>query len=156
MVLTLSRGTGAEGFSLDIRAVLMGLLFALMWSSAFTSARIIVADAPPLAALSVRFFISGLIAVGIARALGQSWSLTREQWRLTILFGVCQNALYLGLNFVAMQTVEASLAAIIASTMPLLVALGGLMVFGERVRPLGAAGLVAGTSWPPCAFILVT
>ena len=144
MVLTLSRGTGAEGISLDIRAVLMGLVFALMWSSAFTSARIIVADAPPLAALSVRFFISGLIAVGIARALGQSWSLTREQWRLTILFGVCQNALYLGLNFVAMQTVEASLAAIIASSLPLWVALAGWLVWGERVRLMGLVGLIAG------------
>ncbi len=129
---------------MDIRAISMGLIFALMWSSAFTSARIIVADAPPLAALSVRFFISGLIAVGIARALGQSWSLTPQQWRLTILFGICQNALYLGLNFVAMQTVEASLAAIIASSLPLWVAFAGWLIWGERVRPLGLVGLIAG------------
>ncbi|NHX28214.1 EamA/RhaT family transporter, partial [Escherichia coli] len=43
---------------MDIRAIGMGLAFALMWSSAFTSARIIVADAPPLLALSRRFLIS--------------------------------------------------------------------------------------------------
>ncbi|MEL7211137.1 MAG: DMT family transporter [Pseudomonadota bacterium] len=129
---------------MDLRAIFMGLAFALMWSSAFTSARIIVASAPPLMALSLRFLISGLLAVLIARALGQSWRLTPAQWRATILFGICQNALYLGLNFVAMQTVEASLAAIIASTMPLLVALAGWLVFSEKVRPLGVAGLVAG------------
>ncbi|MEO1640956.1 MAG: DMT family transporter, partial [Pseudomonadota bacterium] len=57
---------------------------------------------------------------------------------------LCQNALYLGLNFVAMQTVPASLAAIIASTMPLLVAVAGWVVFGTKVRPLGIAGLTAG------------
>ena len=62
----------------------------------------------------------------------------------TLVFGLCQNALYLGLNFVAMQTIEASLAAIIASTMPLLVALGGWLVFGEKVRALGGVGLVIG------------
>ena len=129
---------------MDLRAILMGLAFALMWSSAFTSARIIVASAPPLMALSLRFLISGLIAVLIARALGQSWRLTPAQWRATFVFGICQNALYLGLNFVAMQTVEASLAAIIASTMPLLVALAGWLVFSEKVRPLGVAGLIAG------------
>ena len=129
---------------MDIRAIFMGLAFAVMWSSAFTSARIIVADAPPLAALAVRFLISGLIAVGIARALGQSWRLTPQQWRLTILFGICQNALYLGLNFVAMQSVEASLAAIIASSLPLWVALAGWLISSEIVRPLGVAGLVAG------------
>ncbi|MCU0853689.1 MAG: DMT family transporter [Rhodobacteraceae bacterium] len=129
---------------MDIRAILMGLAFAFMWSSAFTSARMIVADAPPVAALSLRFLISGLIGVGIALALGQSWRLTPAQWRATVIFGICQNALYLGLNFVAMQTVEASLAAIIASTLPLMVAVAAWAVFGETLRPLAIAGLVAG------------
>ncbi len=130
---------------MDLRAIGMGLAFALMWSSAFTSARMIVADAPPLTALALRFLVSGLIGVAIAAALGQSARLTRGQWRATMIFGLCQNALYLGFNFVAMQWIEASLAAIVASTMPLLVALAGWMIFRERLRPLGYGGLVAGT-----------
>lgn len=129
---------------MDLRAIFMGLAFAFMWSSAFTSARMIVVDAPPVTALSIRFLISGLIAIVIARAMGQSWRLTRPQMKSTLIFGVCQNAIYLGAYFVAMQTVEASLAAITASTMPLLVALLGWVVFGDRVRPLGLAGLFAG------------
>ncbi|MEM6657418.1 MAG: DMT family transporter [Pseudomonadota bacterium] len=129
---------------MDLRAIAMGLVFAFIWSSAFTSARIIVADASPLFSLALRFLISGLLGVTIARAVGQSWRLTRSQWRATILFGICQNALYLGLNFYAMQTVEASVAAIIASTMPLLVALASWLLFGERLRPLGVIGLIAG------------
>lgn len=131
---------------MDIRAILMGLAFAAMWSSAFTSARIVVTAAPPITALCLRFLISGLLGVLIARALGQSWHLTRAQWRATILFGICQNALYLGLNFVAMQTVEASLAAIIASTMPLLVGLSGWLLFRQKIGLLGIAGLVLGVA----------
>jgi len=131
---------------MDLRAIAMGLTFALMWSSAFTSARIIVVDASPLFSLAMRFLISGVIGVLIARALGQTWRLTSGQWKATIVFGVCQNALYLGLNFVAMQWIEASLAAIIASTMPLLVALASLIVFREKIRPLGLLGLVAGVA----------
>lgn len=129
---------------MDLGAIGMGLAFAFMWSSAFTSAHMIVADAPPLYALALRFLISGLIGVTIAAATGQSIRLTRGQWRATAIFGICQNVLYLGLNFIAMQRVDASLAAIIASTMPLIVALAGWLVFGEKIRPLGAAGLVAG------------
>ncbi|WP_204112652.1 DMT family transporter [Shimia biformata] len=129
---------------MDIRAILMGLLFALLWSSAFTSARIIVADAPPLASLALRFFLSGVIGVTIARMLGQSWHLTRAQWRATLIFGLCQNAIYLGLNFVAMQWVEASLASIIASTMPLMVALASWVILRERLPRLATAGLVMG------------
>ncbi len=129
---------------MDKRAILMGLAFALMWSSAFTSARIIVADASPLFSLAMRFLISGLLGVLIAILMGQSWRLTSRQWYATILFGICQNALYLGLNFVAMQTVQASVAAIIASTMPLLVAIASWALLGERLRPLGVLGLIAG------------
>ena len=129
---------------MDGRAIFFGLAFALMWSSAFTSARIIVAYAPPLYSLSARFLISGLIGVIIALILGQSWRLSRKQWISVAVFGVCQNALYLGLNFVAMQTVEASLAAIIASTMPLIVACAGWIIFRERLSTLGICGLIAG------------
>lgn len=131
---------------MDFRAILMGLSFSLMWSSAFATARIIVASAPPLAALSLRFLISGLIAVALARALGQTWHLTRMQARSVIVFGLCQNAIYLGLNFVALQWTEASLAAIIASTMPLIVALLGWVVKGEKVSLIGMIGLGAGIS----------
>lgn len=129
---------------MDKRALFMGFMFALMWSSAFTSARIIVADASPLFSLALRFLISGILGVAIALYMGQSWRLTRSQWYATILFGVCQNALYLGLNFVAMQTIQASLAAIIASTMPLLVALASWLLFKERLKPMGILGLIAG------------
>lgn len=129
---------------MDLRAIAMGLLFALIWSSAFSSARIIVADAAPLYALSLRFLISGLIGVALALMMGQSFALSRKQWFATILFGICQNALYLGLNFVAMQTVEASVAAIIASLMPLLVALLAWPLLGERLSGVGLLGILIG------------
>ena len=73
---------------MDFRAILMGLTFALIWSSAFTSARIIVTHAPPLAASSLRVFLARVIGVAVARAFGQSWRLTRGQWRATLIFGV--------------------------------------------------------------------
>ena len=131
---------------MNIRALLLGLIFVIIWSSAFTSARIIVLYSSPLAALSIRFFISGLIGVLIALTLGQSFKLTKSQWRATFVFGLCQNALYLGLNFVAMQSIEASLAAIIASTMPLMVAFAGWLFVSERLSLSGILGLVFGFS----------
>jgi drug/metabolite transporter (DMT)-like permease len=129
---------------MDVRALLLGLTFAIIWSSAFTSARIIVDAAPPLTALSLRFFLSGLLGIGIALALGQSFRLSRAQWWGVLVFGICQNALYLGLNFVAMQTVEASLAAIIASVMPLMVAAANWGIFQDKLPVMGVLGLIAG------------
>ena len=129
---------------MDIRAIFMGIIFAVIWSSAFSSARIIVAAAPPLITLSIRFFIAGLIGVVIAYALGQTIKMTRGQWKSTIIFGIFQNTLYLGLNFVGMQTVEASLASIIASSMPLMVAFTGWLIKREQLSLLAATGLCLG------------
>lgn len=129
---------------MKLKVILAGLAFVMIWSSAFTSARIIVAEAPPMLSLALRFLLSGLIGIGLARALGQTWKLTTEQWRATIIFGLCQNAIYLGLNFFAMQTVEAGIASIVASLMPLAVAFGTWIFMGERLNLLGICGLAAG------------
>ncbi|MAD94040.1 MAG: EamA family transporter [Rhodobacteraceae bacterium] len=129
---------------MDIRAILMGLTFALIWSSAFTSARIIVLQAPPLTISSLRFAAAGIIAITIAYALGQRIQLDRKKWRAIIIFGICQNALYLGLFFMAMQRIEASLASIIASAMPLIVGLASALFLGERLGKIGWIGLVVG------------
>jgi drug/metabolite transporter (DMT)-like permease len=132
---------------MDIRAILMGLAFAVMWASAFTSTRMIVTEAPPLLSLALRFALSGAIGILIALAMGETWrALTRGQWRAVVILGLCQNALYLGLNWMAMQWIEAGLASIIAATMPLLVALLGWTLLGERLRRMGVVGLLLGVT----------
>jgi drug/metabolite transporter (DMT)-like permease len=128
----------------DWRALALGLAFATIWSSAFTSSRIVVEYWPPFLVLTVRFLASGAIALGIGFALGQRIRLTRPEWRAVVVFGICQNALYLGLFHFAMQTVEASLAAIIASALPLCVAALGRVFLGQRLPPVAVAGLLAG------------
>lgn len=129
---------------MSARSILIGLVFVALWSSAFATARVIVAHAPPLTALAFRFAISGLLAVIIARAMGQSFRLSRTQAFSVIVFGLCQNTAYLGLNFIALQWIEASLAVIIAASMPLLVAALGWAFRGQRISGQAALGLAAG------------
>jgi drug/metabolite transporter (DMT)-like permease len=140
----MARPVAFQGIGMDWRALGLGVAFVAMWSSAFTSARIIVAHAPPFLSLSLRFFVAGLIAVAIGWALGQRLPRHRAQWMAVGVFGLCQNALYLGLNFYAMRSIEASLAAVIASSLPLIVAALAWGVLGERLTALAAGGLVAG------------
>lgn len=129
---------------LDWRALGLGLAFATIWSSAFTSSRIVVEYWPPFLVLSARFLFSGLLALGIGFAAGQRIRLAPAEWRAVVVFGVCQNALYLGLFHYAMQTVEAGLAAILASALPLCVAGLARLFLGQRLPPVAIAGLFAG------------
>ncbi len=129
---------------LDSLSLVMGIVFSIIWSSAFTSARILVSSAPPLMILSVRFMISGLLGMALARARGQKIQLDREEWYAVAIIGVCQNALYLGLNFLAMQWIGAGVAAILASLLPLIVAAVSWVFLGERTSLTGILGLTAG------------
>ena len=122
----------------------MGILFSVIWSSAFTSARILMSSAPPFLVLSLRFMISGLLAIAIARLLGQNFNLSKQEWVGVLIFGFCQNVLNLGLNFVALQWIDASMAAIIASMLPLVVAAISWIFLIEKPGVIGVLGLVAG------------
>ena len=131
---------------MKIRDVVLGLAFAIIWSSAFTSAKIAMFDAPPLLLLSLRFLLSGTIAIVFAFLLGQSINFSRTEWYIICIFGLCQNTIYLGLNFVAMQWIDASLAAIIASLLPLVVTIFSWLFLNERLSKLGLIGLLIGLS----------
>ena len=128
----------------DAPALAMGLAFSFMWSSAFTSARFAVIDAPPFLFLTTRFLVSGLLAIGLAFAMGQRIALDRRGWLAVFLFGIFQNAVYLGFNFVAIQWIDASVAVIIASLLPLVVAALSWALFREQLRPMALLGLGAG------------
>ena len=131
---------------MKIRDFILGVSFALIWSSAFTSARISMFDAPPFLLLSLRFFLSGTIAIGIALIIGQSFNFSKLEWYAIFIFGICQNTIYLGFNFVAMQWIDASLAATIASLLPLVVTIFLWLVFKEKLSVLGVVGLFFGLS----------
>jgi drug/metabolite transporter (DMT)-like permease len=122
----------------------VGVAFALIWSSAFSVAKIVLLHAPPFTLSAVRFFLAALIAAAIAFALGQRLPRGAEVWRRIVILGLCQNTLYLGLFFAAMTMIPAALAAIIASAMPLIVAALAPAVIGERVTARQVAGLLVG------------
>ena len=129
---------------MDFRSILMGVSFSFIWSSAFTSAKIIVTAASPLMALSLRFLISGLVGIALARMLGQKIQLNKGEWTVVVIIGISQNALYLAFNFIAMQWIEAGLAAIIASLLPLVVAGVCWFFLGEKTGFIGMLGLTVG------------
>ena len=129
---------------MDFRSILMGVSFSFIWSSAFTSAKILVTAASPLMVLSLRFFISGLLGIAIARMLGQKIQLNKGEWTVVVIIGISQNAIYLAFNFIAMQWIEASLAAIIASLLPLVVAAVCWIFLGEKTGFKGMLGLIVG------------
>ena len=131
---------------MQIKHVLLGVVFALIWSSAFPSAKVAVQYAPPFFILFIRFLFSGLMAIAIAKAIGQNISFSKRDWLSIVAFGVLQNSIYLGLIFLAVTKIEANVSVIIASILPLTVAIFSWVFLSSRISFLGAAGLLMGFS----------
>lgn len=125
-------------------AIVVGVLFSLLWTSAFTAAKIAVASAPPLTLLTARFVFSGAIAVALAFAMGERPPVGRSAWLGIVTLGISQNATYLALIFFAVREVPAALAAIIASALPLTVATVSSALGRERPGGMVVIGLVCG------------
>jgi drug/metabolite transporter (DMT)-like permease len=119
--------------------------FCLLWSSAFSVAKVALADCPPLILLAIRFLIAGIVMMVAA-----TW-LMRQRERLTwrdiavlAVLGIANNALYLGLNYIGMQSVSSGFAALIVSANPVLTALLATLFLGEQMTWRKAGGLLLG------------
>jgi drug/metabolite transporter (DMT)-like permease len=126
------------------KLALMVGVFILLWSSAFAVGKIAVADSPPLIFLAVRFLAAGVVMMGIAAAAGIRWTLSKRDVLVFAALGVANQAMYLGIGFIALKTVSAGLAALIISANPIVAAVFAVLLLGERMSWRKALGLLLG------------
>jgi drug/metabolite transporter (DMT)-like permease len=126
--------------------------FCLIWSSAYSVAKLALYDCPPLMLLTVRFLLAGLIVIGAAALFGDWRRLTRRDAAALILLGVLNYPLYLGLNYYGMQSLPAGLSALIVSANPVLTALLAAVFLDERMTWRKSWGLLLGAGG--VAFVL--
>ncbi len=121
-------------------------LFCLLWSFAFVASKIGVSDCPPLILLTARFSLAGSLILGISALRRDRWSLS---WRDVLVFavlGVANNALFLGLSYIGLQSVSAGLAGLIVSANPVFTAVLAALFLGEALTWRKIAGLLLGVS----------
>src|SRR3569623_1509821 len=127
-----------------LRLALMVLGFVVLWSSAFSAGKVAIADCPPLIFLAVRILAAGLIMLALTPLSGIRWTLTRRDVGVFAALGVANQAVYLGIGYIALKTVSAGLAALIISANPIVTAVLAVLVLGERLTWRKALGLLLG------------
>ena len=118
--------------------------FCLLWSSAFSISKVALADCPPLLLLTARFLFAAAILLGGALIVRAKWCLGRRDVIALALLGFANNGLYLGLNYVGMQSVSSGLTALISSMNPVLTAVFAAIFLGEPMTWRKAGGLLLG------------
>ena len=123
---------------------LLGISFCVLWSSAFIAAKFGLTAAPPLAQLTIRFLFAGALMWAGMLLMGKKWPTDRRDVATGIVLGVLNNSAYLGLFFIAMQTITAGLAALIAALTPLATVFLAQPLLGERVTKRALMGVALG------------
>jgi drug/metabolite transporter (DMT)-like permease len=119
-----------------VRAVstLAPYLFVLLWSSSFVTARIGLKLVTPLLFVAVRLVAAAAILVAVVAARRESWAPLRGRWYHLAIAGALVNGLTLGAFHVGMVTVDAPVMALVQALSPLLIALLGGPLLGERLQ----------------------
>lgn len=123
---------------------LMVGVFLMLWSSAFSVAKLSLVDCPPLLLLAARFLVAGVLMFGIAAISRVRWTLSRRDILLFALLGIANQAIYLGVGYVALRDISAGLSVLIFSANPIVTAVFAALVLGERMTWSKAVGLVLG------------
>jgi drug/metabolite transporter (DMT)-like permease len=119
--------------------------FVLLWSSSFITARVGLALVSPLLFVAVRLFAAAAL-LALAMAVGrQRWSAIRGRWHHLAIAGALVNGVTLSAFHVAMVTEHVAVMALVQSLSPMLIALSGAALLGERLRAAQWLGLVLGT-----------
>jgi drug/metabolite transporter (DMT)-like permease len=124
-----------------VRYTALALLFSVLWSAAFIAVKVALRDAPPLFLMAARFLVAGGTLLIYAAGRGRLPRRAAE-WGTIALLGVLNYAVYLGLTAVALRDLSAGMAAVLASTNPLMLALAAPLLLNERLRASQIAGLL--------------
>jgi drug/metabolite transporter (DMT)-like permease len=122
----------------------------VLWAGAFIAIKIALLGSPPLTLQASRFLVAGAGLLLIARALGRRLPRRADDWRAVVILGLLNHALYLGVTTFAIQRMSAGMAAVLASTNPVMLALVAPWALGERMSVMKAGGLAlsyAGVVW---------
>ncbi|HEX5508982.1 MAG TPA: DMT family transporter [Pseudolabrys sp.] len=125
-------------------AVLLIAAFVLIWTSAFSVAKVAIADCPPLLLLGSRFLVAGALMLGIAAIGRASWRLKRRDVLVFALLGIANQAIYLGVGYVGLLSISSGLSVLIFSCNPIITAVVAALVLNERLTWAKIVGLVLG------------
>lgn len=136
----------------------LGLLFALLWSSAAIATKFGLESTTPLALATIRFLIAGLLLFLYVYAFHKKYPWPRPgQWLPLIRLGLLNTTIYLGATFWALNYVSAGLFNLFVAANPFLVACFSYIWLKRGVSFLEWLGMIVAAiglwiaTWPSLA-----
>lgn len=116
----------------------------IIWGTTYLAIRIAVQSVPPFLLAGVRFFVAGVLIIGVLRLRGTPFP-PRKQWPVAFLVGALMVGGGSGLLHWAEQTIPTGISALVIATIPLWITFFDWLLF-KNGRPSGRelSGLLLG------------
>lgn len=116
----------------------------VIWGSTYLLNKIAVTELPPLMLASTRFLVAGILIFLIARILGYSLSITKNQLKNATIVGFMFLTFGNGGVVWALRYVDSGFAALEISAQPLVVLLMMRFFEGKKILPMSMIGVLLG------------
>lgn len=119
------------------------ILTTLFWGGTFIAGRLIAGSIPPADAAFMRFSLATAALAVLTRIIDGKLILPpRDQLLYLLLLGLSGVLVYNICFFTGLKYIEAGRAALIIALNPMVISLGAVLIFGERLTLLQASGLL--------------
>jgi drug/metabolite transporter (DMT)-like permease len=121
------------------------MLFVVIWSTGWISAKYAAFYADPLWFLTIRFICAGMAISAFAFAVSAPWPNDRKAWFHGLVSGVLLHGLYLGGVWWAVKHgLSAGISGLLVALQPLLTAMLSPYFLKEQIWPRQWAGVILG------------
>jgi drug/metabolite transporter (DMT)-like permease len=104
--------------------ILLGLLFAILWSSAPIASKIGLHNAAPLTILDIRFVVTAVILMTYVYGIKRTSQRPRgREWLRVTILALCNSTIYLGLAWLSLREISAGVFNLFVASNPFLVAI---------------------------------
>ena len=138
----------------NLKWLVAGFLFAILWASASSATKIGLSVAQPLVIAEVRFAVASAIMLFFAHLVMRQRLPAKKEWGQLAVYGLLNISIYLGLYVIAMQTVTAGIGSLAVASNPVFISFLSVFLLKKRLNLsviisiiVCVAGVVC-ASWP--------
>ncbi|MCM3268080.1 DMT family transporter [Paenibacillus elgii] len=121
---------------MSLKGLLIGILFTVLYSSGAIIMKIGLHSASPLTLATLRFITAGLLLLLYIYIIkkGKYALPNKREWKILLLLGLLNTALFVGLGNLALRTISAGIFNLFLPINPFVFALFSLAFLGKSIR----------------------
>ena len=119
---------------MNLKTILIGILFAALWASASVAAKIGLHSVEPLVLFQIRFLIAGIVMLAYSFFFQKDRLPQGKEWKELTIFGLLNVTLYLSFFVLGIKEVAAGIGSLSTATNPLFISVLSAFWLSRNVR----------------------